>query len=577
MRANNFVHRGAVSDTSQFGLYTDSGKSTAYAIYKEGGAWTFPYPDLRIAFHTGIKFGANASYNGMRFYNDYNMAGQVMSINNGSDPLGGNNVYVNNNLQAGSSLRAPIFYDSNDTAYYFDGNATNSTRFRGVQAETMAYMGLSGQTRSSKEYYAARPRITGDTNYWTGNMGWGTIDMNTVADWGAGFIDSWSNPGNQPSGTSHWVGTQSFHYTNGSSRYGWQMVGGPIGNLRFRQSWGGFGAWRTIPMLNVNDGNVGTMYANSFVDSDNTGYYCDPTAFTNLNTGVRATDIYARSWFRNDGAGAGLYNQATGSHCYSYQGQYWAITGNNNSSSMSLQLRAAFNGTMCRWMYGDRTWSGDLNAAGQWQLQTRHEDGYSPTLRFIESSNESWTGNIGNDAGKLEYHANRFYIEAGGNSDRIVQFRRNGADRSYVDNNGLYVGTATSARWADLAERYTADDMYDNATVLGVNLDGDSEATLWQPGMPLLGVISTNPAVQMNDMGIEPGSTSKKARMNPFIALKGRIPCLVSQPVKKGQWVIPDANGKAKGVDYGTPGVNSYEIIGIALKDSENGEVEVKV
>jgi len=577
MRANNFVHRGAVSDTSQFGLYTDSGKSTAYAIYKEGGAWTFPYPDLRIAFHTGIKFGANASYNGMRFYNDYNMAGQVMSINNGSDPLGGNNVYVNNNLQAGSSLRAPIFYDSNDTAYYFDGNATNSTRFRGVQAETMAYMGLSGQTRSSKEYYAARPRITGDTNYWTGNMGWGTIDMNTVADWGAGFIDSWSNPGNQPSGTSHWVGTQSFHYTNGSSRYGWQMVGGPIGNLRFRQSWGGFGAWRTIPMLNVNDGNVGTMYANSFVDSDNTGYYCDPTAFTNLNTGVRATDIYARSWFRNDGAGAGLYNQATGSHCYSYQGQYWAITGNNNSSSMSLQLRAAYNGTMCRWMYGDRTWSGDLNAAGQWQLQTRHEDGYSPTLRFIESSNESWTGNIGNDAGKLEYHANRFYIEAGGNSDRIVQFRRNGADRSYVDNNGLYVGTATSARWADLAERYTADDMYDNATVLGVNLDGDSEATLWQPGMPLLGVISTNPAVQMNDMGIEPGSTSKKARMNPFIALKGRIPCLVSQPVKKGQWVIPDANGKAKGVDYGTPGVNSYEIIGIALKDSENGEVEVKV
>ena len=91
----------------------------------------------------------------------------------------------------------------------------------------------------------------------------------------------------------------------------------------------------------------------------------------------------------------------------------------------------------------------------------------------------------------------------------ICQFRRNGSDRSYVDNNGLYVGTATSARWADLAERYTADAIYENATVLGVNLDGDSEATLWQPGMPLLGVISTNPAVQMNDMGIEPGSTSE--------------------------------------------------------------------
>jgi hypothetical protein len=355
------------------------------------------------------------------------------------------------------------------------------------------------------------------------------------------------------------------------------MVGGPIENLRFRSTWGGFRTWRTIPVLGVNNGNGAAIYASSFIDSNNTGFYCDPSSGTNLNGNLRATEIYTRSWLRNDNARTGQYNQATGAHSYSYQNQYWAITGNNNSSSMSLQLRSTFNGTMCRWMYGDRTWSGDLNAAGQWQFQTRHTDGYSPSLRFIESGNESWTGNIGNDAGKIEYHSNRFYIEAGGNSNRICQFRRNGSDRSYVDNNGLYVGTATSARWADLAERYTADAIYENATVLGVNLDGDSEATLWQPGMPLLGVISTNPAVQMNDMGIEPGSTSVKAKMNPFIALKGRIPCLVSQPVKKGQWVIPDVDGKAKGVDYGTSGINSYEIIGIALSDSENGEVEVKV
>tara|TARA_B110000259_G_scaffold107402_1_gene123106 strand:- start:4391 stop:5980 length:1590 start_codon:yes stop_codon:yes gene_type:complete len=528
--------------------------------------------------HTGIKLGANASYNGMRFYNDYNMAGQVMSINNASDPLGGNNVYVNNNLQAGSSLRAPIFYDSNNTAYYGNFASTNSSRWEGVNNRTMAMQAMPGHTRNSGEYYRARPRITSNTDYWTGSMGWGRQDMNVVATWGSGFIDSWSNPGSQPSGTSHWVGMQASHYRNSNtSGYGWQMVGGPIENLRFRSSWAGWRSWRTIPVLGVNSNNNAAMYANIYYDSDNTGYYMDPTAFTNLNTGVRATEVYARSWFRNDGARQGMYNQSTGAHSYSYQGQYWAITGNNNSSSMSLQLRATYNGTMCRWMYGDRTWSGDLNAAGQWQLQTRHTDGYSPTLRFIESGNESWTGNIGNDAGKIEYHSNRFYIEAGGNSTRICQFRRNGSDRSYVDNNGLYVGTATSARWADLAERYTADAIYENATVLGVNLDGDSEATLWQPGMPLLGVISTNPAVQMNDMGIEPGSTSKKAKMNPFIALKGRIPCLVNGDVKKGQWVIPDADGKAKGVDYGTPGVNSYEIIGIALSDSENGEVEVKV
>ena len=49
------------------GLSNISGRP-AYAIYQEGGAWTYPYPDLVIAMHTGIKLGANASYNGIRFY-----------------------------------------------------------------------------------------------------------------------------------------------------------------------------------------------------------------------------------------------------------------------------------------------------------------------------------------------------------------------------------------------------------------------------------------------------------------------------------------------------------------------------
>jgi hypothetical protein len=229
-------------------------------------------------------------------------------------------------------------------------------------------------------------------------------------------------------------------------------------------------------------------------------------------------------------------------------------------------------------MYGDRTYAGDLNAAGQWQLQTRHTDGYSPGIRFIESGNESWTGNIGNDAGKIEYHSNRFYIEAGGNSNRIVQFRRNGSDRSYVDNNGLYVGTATSARWADLAERYTADAVYPNGTVLAIDIYGDKEVTKYEPGMPLAGCVSTLPAVMMNDMGYDPDDKSDDALSNPFVALKGRIPVLINGTAKKGQWIIADKDGKGRAVDYGTDGINTHEIIGFAISNCDgNGEVEVKV
>ena len=543
IRANRFIHKDDVSQNDAFGLYFSSNESAAYAIFRESGGWSYRYPDLRIAFHTGIKFGANANYNGMRFYDDYTMNTQVMSINNATDPLGANDVYVNNSLQAGSSLRAPIFYDSNNTGRYTDPASTS-------QMGTIEWDQLNARDRGdfitfygdNSQYHSISSRDSGG----------GISDDLRFNSYHDIFFNLDSNNNNSTGSTGFYVG----------------MHGAATG---------GISGWYFQAMCDGNSYASSSFRAPIFYDRDNTGYYCNPSDFSNFNSGMRATNIYARDWFRNDSAREGMYNQATGGHLYSYQGQYWAATGNNNSSSMSFQLRATYNGTMCRWMYGDRTWSGDLNAAGQWQFQTRHQDGYSPSLRFIESGNESWTGNIGNDAGKIEYHSNRFYIEAGGNSNRICQFRRNGSDRSYVDNNGLYVGTATSARWADLAERYSADAIYENATVLGVNLDGDSEATLWQPGMPLLGVISTNPAVQMNDMGIDPGSTSTKAKMNPFIALKGRIPCLVSGDVKKGQWVIPAGDGKAKGVDYGTPGINSYEIIGIALSDSENGEVEVKV
>ena len=183
--------------------------------------------------------------------------------------------YLNNE----SSMRAPLFYDVNNTAYYFNGASDNSTRMRGISNEAMAFQALPGHTRNSGEYYRARPRITGDTNYWTGAMGWGRVDMNIVGTWGSGFIDSWSNPPNQPSGTSHWVGVQSYHYrSSNTAGYGWQMVGGPITNLRFRSSWSGWRTWRTIPVLDENSGNGGSMYAGRYYDSNNTGYYMDPAS-----------------------------------------------------------------------------------------------------------------------------------------------------------------------------------------------------------------------------------------------------------------------------------------------------------
>jgi hypothetical protein len=105
-----------------------------------------------------------------------------------------------------------------------------------------AHLGLTAK------YANSRPNITGDSNYWTGVMGWGTTDWNSVFDWGSGFTDSWSSPANNPGDTSHHLGIQSVHYTNGSARYGWQMVNGvATGKWWLRDVWGGsFSSWREI-------------------------------------------------------------------------------------------------------------------------------------------------------------------------------------------------------------------------------------------------------------------------------------------------------------------------------------------
>ena len=247
------------------GDYNSSGTATK-VIWTIGESW--PLANMYgLAYDYGSGYGHHlALRNNGTTYSRFGFAGGMLLSGTGT---------------ASGDFRAPIFYDSNNTAYYFDGASINSTRFEGVSNRTKAHMAISGQTRSSAEYYMARPRITGDQNYWTGSMGWGQIDMNTVADWGSGFIDSWSNPANQPAGTSHWVGTQAYHYSNGGARYGWQMVGGPIAGLWFRNTWSSFSGWRKIAMYGLNEYS-GDFFASRYYDSNNTGYYVDPASTSEM-------------------------------------------------------------------------------------------------------------------------------------------------------------------------------------------------------------------------------------------------------------------------------------------------------
>jgi len=126
----------------------------------------------------------------------------------------------------------------------------------------------------------------------------------------------------------------------------------------------------------------------------------------------------------------------------------------------------------------------------------------------------------------------------------------------------FFVGTATAAYYADLAEKYLADEEYEIGTVVMVG--GVAEVTAATFGSRALGTISENPAYMMNT-GLVGGT---------YIALKGRVPVKVSGAVKKGDHLAASSiPGVAEASTYLAAHCNL--IFAIALESSEDLEVKI--
>jgi hypothetical protein len=97
----------------------------------------------------------------------------------------------------------------------------------------------------------------------------------------------------------------------------------------------------------------------------------------------------------------------------------------------------------------------------------------------------------------------------------------------------VFSGVASSAKYADLAEKYTTDQEYPVGTVLVINPNDDSECTQSQHlGGLTIGVVSENPAYLMNSEA--PGQA---------VALRGRVPVRIFGSIKKGDSVVSYLNG----------------------------------
>ena len=133
------------------------------------------------------------------------------------------------------------------------------------------------------------------------------------------------------------------------------------------------------------------------------------------------------------------------------------------------------------------------------------------------------------------------------------------------------VGTSVTAQYADLAERFEADNVYSPGTV--VELGGAKEITraVQELSESVFGVISTAAAYLMN-------SNAGSNTTHPAVAVSGRVPVRVIGTVKKGDRLVSAGNGLARAADRTE--ITAFNVIGRSLQDKttpDEGTVEAIV
>lgn len=135
----------------------------------------------------------------------------------------------------------------------------------------------------------------------------------------------------------------------------------------------------------------------------------------------------------------------------------------------------------------------------------------------------------------------------------------------------IFNGVATSARYADLAERYESDKPYEPGTVLIIGGSKEVTTTTIPADTAVIGIVSTNPGLMMN-------ADAGNHDSHPFIALRGRVPCQVYGPVNKGDLLVTsEFPGHARSWKIGD---NENSVFAKALESFNNdsfGIIEVVV
>lgn len=130
-----YTNTVGVDTNKQWGLSfstADPGDANGYNLLRESGAWTSPYPDIRMNAHTGFNMRANASYDGVRIFRDYNDNNRIIQFNGPSNYIY-KDVWMNITTEA--------IYSSTNSMHLYP-NSTSSYASLAVSGSKGSYGGL---------------------------------------------------------------------------------------------------------------------------------------------------------------------------------------------------------------------------------------------------------------------------------------------------------------------------------------------------------------------------------------------------------------------------------------------------